>query len=289
MTMDNTTLNINEFSQQDIQSLDVELKVGILGTVSETGLPHLTMISSLRPYAGRGLVWGQFTEGLSKQYIRQNPKTGFLIMSLDRHVWRGKACFTHSAKSGPEFENFNNLPMFRYNAYFGIHTVYYMELVSLLANEPLAMPQVILAALQTMLARNLGKKHKTLEVLNPWVRGLFNKVDNLKFLSYIDADGFPLILPVIQAQALDRQRVIFSTGNNGGALANIPPEVPMAVFGLSFSMEDVLLRGTYRGIQRVGGISCGVVEVDWVYNSMPPVPQQVYPPVKVSAVKNLKT
>ncbi len=287
--MDNTAQYVNEFSQQDIQSLDVELKVGILGTVSETGLPHLTMISSLRPYAQRRLVWGQFTEGLSKQYIRQNPKTGFLIMSLDRRLWRGKACFTHSAKNGPEFDSFNNLPMFRYNAYFGIHTVYYMELVSLLGNEPLAMPQVILAAVGTMLARTLGKKRKTPEVLNPWVRGLFNKVDNLKFLSYIDADGFPLILPVIQAQALDRQRVIFSTGYCRAALETIPPEVPMAMFGLSFSMEDVLLRGTYQGIRRVGGISCGVVELDWVYNSMPPIPQQIYPPVKVSAVKNLKT
>ena len=54
----------------------------------------------------------------------------------------------------------------------------------------------------------------------------------------------------------------------------------MAVFGMSFSMEDVLLRGTFIGVQRVGGMQCGVVEVDWVYNSMPPVPQQIYPPLK---------
>ena len=71
---------MDTFTAQDMQDLDVELKVGILGTVNDDGLPHLTMLSSLRPYAETGLVWGQFTEGLSKRFVQKNPKTGFLIM-----------------------------------------------------------------------------------------------------------------------------------------------------------------------------------------------------------------
>ena len=58
----------------------------------------------------------------------------------------------------------------------------------------------------------------------------------------------------------------------------------MAVFGMSLAMEDVLSRGRYMGIRRVGGVRAGVVEVDWVYNSMPPVPGQIYPAVEVKAV-----
>jgi hypothetical protein len=46
----------------------------------------------------------------------------------------------------------------------------------------------------------------------------------------------------------------------------------------------VLLRGKYLGIRRVGGIQVGVVQVDWVYNPMPPVPGQVYPPVELKAI-----
>ena len=273
----------NKFSQQDIRDLDVELKVGILGTVNEEGLPHLTMISSLRPYVENGLVWGQFTEGLSKQFIRHDPKTGFLIMSLDRRLWRGKALFSHTANNGVEYENFNNLPMFRYNAYFGIHTVYYMDLVELSEKEALPMGQVVSAALKTLLARKLTGKH-SMQIINPWVCELFNKLDNLKFIGYIGEDGFPVVLPVIQAQVLDGGRVIFSMGAFGDELSHIPAEVPMAVFGLSFSMEDALLRGNYTGIYRVGGVQCGVVEIDWVYNSMPPVPQQVYPPITVKQI-----
>jgi hypothetical protein len=38
-------------------------------------------------------------------------------------------------------------------------------------------------------------------------------------------------------------------------------------------------------MRRFCGIRCGVVEVDWVYNSMPPVPGRIYPPVGLEAVR----
>lgn len=272
------------FSPEDIQALDIELKVGILGTVNEAGLPHLTMISSLRPNAAQGLVWGQFTEGLSKKFIRQNPKTGFLIMSLDKHLWRGKALFTHTAQSGLEYDHFNDQPMFRYNAYFGIHTVYYMDLIEHHGKQALPMGQVIFSAIQTIIAQRLGKANSHQAVLNPWTCDLLNKIDNLKFIGYIGPDGYPVVLPVIQSRPMGETRVIFSTSAFRDELAAIPAGVPMAVFGMSFDMEDVLMRGVFTGIHRIGGMSCGVVEVDWVYNSMPPTPQQIYPPVPVAAV-----
>jgi hypothetical protein len=53
---------------------------------------------------------------------------------------------------------------------------------------------------------------------------------------------------------------------------------------MALTMEDVLLRGKYQGIRRVGGIKAGVVEVDWVYNPMPPVPGQVYPPIGIRTI-----
>jgi len=53
---------------------------------------------------------------------------------------------------------------------------------------------------------------------------------------------------------------------------------------MALSMEDVLVRGTYQGIKRVAGIRCGLVQLDWVYNSMPPTPRQIYPEVVIEAV-----
>jgi hypothetical protein len=267
------------FTDNDIKSQQVELKVGILGTVNPDGLPHLTMVSTLQACSSTQLVWGQFTEGLSKAFIQKNPKAGFLVMTLDKNVWRGKATFTHTEQSGPEYDWYNNLPMFRYNAYFGVHTVYYMDLLEHYGMQPLPMGSIVGAAIKTMIARNISRGNDDKQVLNLWTRQLFNKLDNLKFIARIDEDGYPLITPVIQAQARSSEHILFSVSTFGEDLEAIPSSSIVAVFGMSLDMEDVLLRGEFLGIQRVGGVQCGVVEVNWVYNSMPPTPGQIYPEV----------
>jgi hypothetical protein len=245
------------------------------------------------------LCFGQFTEGMSKQHLLANPKAGFMIMGLDKNLWRGTAVYNHAVKNGPEYDYYNNVPMFRYNAYFGVHTVYYLDLVAQSGKSPLPMNQIIFAAMKTILARTLGRKRsdqpvlartlgrkrKGQPVLNSWTRGFVDKIDNLKFLSYVNAEGFPVIIPAIQTQSLDASHVLFSTSVYTDELRAIPAGVPLAVFSLALTMEDVLLRGKYLGMRRVGGVEAGVVKVDWVYNPMPPVPGQVYPPVEVQAVR----
>jgi len=279
-----TRQHLTTFSEEDIQSTQPEMKVGLLATVTPGGLPHVTMLSTLMACGPAQLSFGQFTEGMSKKHILNDPRTGFLIMSLERNLWRGKASYTHSARNGREYEYYNNVPMFRYNAYFGVHTVYYLDLVEQTGGSPLPMNRIIPAAIQTMLARMLAGKPDRTPVINPWTRAFLDKIDNLKFLSYVGPDGYPIIIPAIQAQSLDTQHVLFSTSVYTEELMAIPAGVPLAVFSMALTMEDVLLRGTYQGMRRIGGIKVGVVEVDWVYNPMPPVPGQVYPATEVRAV-----
>ncbi len=280
----NTRRSFTTFSAEDIQSTQPEMKVGLLATVTQTGLPHVTLISSLMACGPSQISFGQFTEGMSKKHILNNPKVGFLIMSLDKNLWRGKATYAHSAKEGREYDLYNNIPMFRYNAYFGVHTVYYMDLVMHTGKAPLPMNKIIFAAVQTMLACTLGRKLAEKSVLNGWTRRFVDKIDNLKFLSYVGEDGYPLIIPAIQTQSLDSQHVLFSTSVFTEELEAIPAGADIAVFSMALTMEDVLLRGKYLGLCRLGGVKTGVVKVDWVYNPMPPVPGQIYPPLEITPV-----
>ena len=280
----NTQMRSDIFSAEDIQGTQPAMKIGLLATVTPQGLPHVTLISTLMACGPRQMSFGQFTEGLSKEYILNNPRTGFLIMSLDKDVWRGKATFKQTAREGAEYDQYNNVPMFRYNSYFGIHTVYYLDLVSQTGKAALPMNKVIFAAIQSTLARSLGKKPGKKEVLNYWTRKFLNKLDNLKFLAYVDEDGYPMLIPAIQAQSLDAEHILFSTSVYQNELQAIPSGTSLAVFGMALTMEDVLMRGTYLGIRRVAGVQSGVVQVDWVYNSMPPVTGQIYPRIDVQAV-----
>ncbi|MBM3148595.1 MAG: hypothetical protein FJ008_02380 [Chloroflexi bacterium] len=272
------------FLESDIKSLSAELKVGLLATINDEGLPHLTLISTLQPSSPEQLVFGQFAEGLSKANITKNHKIGFLILTLDRNMWRGRANFIRTAKSGKEFDMFNNIPMFRYNAYFGIHTVYYMDLLEHYGKEPLPMGSIIQAALKTMVAKTFSSKKGTHEALNFWTRQLIGKLSNLKFLSYIDGNGYPVIVPVIQAQTLGNERIVFAASAYREELKAVPVNATVALFCMSFDMEDVLLRGRYEGIRGMGGIQCGIMSVNWVYSPMPPKPEQVYPETKIEAV-----
>ena len=58
----------------------------------------------------------------------------------------------------------------------------------------------------------------------------------------------------------------------------------MAIFGLTMQMEDVLVRGVFHGYARRRGIRLGTLDIDWVYNSMPPNHGQIYPPLPLKAV-----
>ena len=65
----------NTFSNEDIRAFEPAMKIGLLATVNADGLPHLTMISSLKAGSPGTVTWGQFTEGMSKHNVQNNPHT----------------------------------------------------------------------------------------------------------------------------------------------------------------------------------------------------------------------
>ncbi len=279
------TMRLTTFTGSDIEGLAPAMKIGVLATVSENGLPHMTLLSSLRASSPTQLTFGQFTEGLSKTNVRRNPRTGFLAMTLQKELWRGTAKFSHVQKGGPEYDAYNNEPLFRYNSYFGIHTVYYLDLIAHTGRESLPLGGIAAASLATAAARAAAGTARECHALNHWTRGVMSAMGNLKFAASVAPDGYPRIIPVLQAQAASRDRILFSPLVYGDELEAIPAGACLAVFGMTLKMEDVLVRGTYTGIRRICGIRCGQLEVDWVYNSMPPVPGQIYPPTECAAVR----
>ncbi len=56
-------------------------------------------------------------------------------------------------------------------------------------------------------------------------------------------------------------------------------EKSLLLFGqiLTEKLESVLIRGEFNGLKRYRGIKLGTVDIDWVYNSMPPNAGQIYP------------
>ena len=261
---------------EEMRAFQRDAKIGLIATVDALGLPHLTLITSVQAKDPTHLMYGQFCEGLGKTHVKQNPCTGFLVMSPDREIWRGTARWTHQATSGADYETYNQKPMFRYNSYFGIHTVHYLDLVTCTPKERVDMPRMALGSFITMVSRRLARTRERERILKPWAEAHIGKPGTLKFFSYVGSDGYPVIIPVVPSQTADSRRLVFAPTVYREELA-VPPGARIAVFAINLQMESVLVRGIFAGYRRYLGARVGLLDIDWVYNSMPPKQGVIYP------------
>ncbi len=272
------------FTEEEMKAFEPAEKIGLVACINEEGLPHISLITSIMASKPDQLTLGQFCKGLSKRFIQKSREVAFLILTMDKRMWRGRARWTHLKTEGPEYERYNDIPMFRYNTYFGINTVHYLDLIETSAGTSLPMGKIVFSAMLTRLSKGSAKTGIKDRILKPFAEDLFNQLDSLKFISYVGSDGFPVLVPVIQCQAADSRRLAFSTPAYGNELLRIPQGATVAVFGLTMKMEDVLIRGTFEGFKRKLGLKMGIIDIEWVYNSMPPVHGQIYPEVPLTQV-----
>ncbi|MEJ5360906.1 MAG: hypothetical protein WBK20_05600 [Spirochaetota bacterium] len=273
------------FTIEEIRALKPNEKIALVATINEQGLPHVTLLTSLLALDDTHMALGEFSKGLSKEYFKKNHNIGFCILTMAMDMWRGKARYTNSAKEGPEYEMFNEFPMFRYNTYFGINTVHFFDLIEANEKENLPFAAIARAYIATLAGKWNAKQKKTETPLNPIAFELFNRMDALKFAAWVDDDGFPKIVPVLQAKAADPSTVVFSPKAYRDELMTLKPGTPLAIYALTVKMENILTRGIFQGYKRYAGITLGRCDINWVYNSMPPVHGQVYPEVPLQPLR----
>jgi len=246
-------------------------KMAVLGMTDDEGCPHLTFLSSLQGLGEDKLIFGQFSVGESKKFLLRRPDCVFLAMTADLKWLRGSARFTHTAKTGPEFDMYNNKPLFRYNAYFGVNTVWYFDLLGISGVRKLPLPQIGSGALLTRALSPFAAKNEK-QALSPLSKALFAGIDNPKILCWEGEEG-PAVVPVVQAAHAGGDRVVFFGRPFGGELKALTPGARVAVMAMNMGMQSVLVKGVYAG--KTAGLH--TVDIERVYNSMPPAAGYVYP------------
>jgi hypothetical protein len=242
------------------RAFEADAKLGLLATVDPEGLPHLTLITSLQAKGPAELMFGQFCEGRSKKHVRENPRVAFLV-----------------PREGEDYELYNKKPMFRYNAYSGIHTIHYLDLVDVTPEEGVSRAGVVLGSLVMPLVRWAASEPEAERALSPWAERHLSKLGTLKFVCTVRENGYPSIVPLVPCRAAGSRRVAMATSVHRDELRAITPGTTMAIFAINSEMESVLVRGCLAGYRRVFGIDTAWLDVDWVYNSMPPKQGVIYP------------
>ena len=256
--------HINDAS---IRMMDCDSKIGVLATEDDNGYPHLSFISSIQAFGDQALTFGQFSAGLSKRFIMDRPRVGFLALSAEKRYLTGNATYTHSANTGKEFDLYNNKPLFRYNSYMGFYRIFYLNLDRISPMKPLPMVSIGIGAILSRVKALFVKKSekKALPIVG---QKLFSQLDSLKFLCYFDEAGIAVLLPVVQATSAGSDRIAFCGMPYGKALSQIPDGAKAAILCLNLNMESVLVKGRYHK---------GFLEIEQVYNSMPPKMEYIYP------------
>ena len=263
-----------KMNNEDLKAFEGSVKIGLVATIDDQGGPHLTVLSTLQGKDESTMMFGKFVEGSSKDHLIKRPKAGFLIMNPQKEFWYGTMDFDHILKEGPDYEMYNYQPLYRYNTYFGINTVYYLKMREISEKSTLPMGKIIKKSIKTLLAKNRLKTVEKKLILKPWASRFTAKLDTLKFVAFFREDGYPEVVPIIQAQSVGSNRMVFSDSPFAERLALLKPGQRVTILAFSMTMEDILLKGTFSGFNQQG---MGYMDIDVVYNCMPPVHKYIYP------------
>jgi len=230
-------------------------------------------------------VWGQFTAGISKKYVQDvNPKQGIIFMTgvMPFRILQIKADFSHTSTEGPDIVYFNKSKLMRYMTYMNIYKVYYNKAVAVSSVRKLPLGGIAKGILKGMIGKGGLKTKLDEKRLNPVGIKIFKGPINPKFLAYIDpSDGYPIIIPVVQLTAADHNRLVFSPSALKSDLEKIPIDSKVAVLGMTMDLANQLVNGTFTGFHKSRGTRLGVIEIEEIYNSCPPLSGKIYPEIAV--------
>ena len=272
----------SELSEEIIKFTRPDIMVKLLATVDPRNWPHITMITSNQAISKDQIVWGQFTKGTSKEYVQKNPKQGLFYMTAEApfKFIQVKADFSHTKSEGDEIETFNNSDFMRYFTYINVYKVYYNKVAAVTPIRDLpfgGLPKKVVREIKK--TAKTGLEEKRLNVIG---YKLFTNPIGIRAIAYIDpSDGYPIIIPHLQLEAVDHNRLYFPLTGLKEDLLQIPVNSKVATFAANFDMANQIVKGTYTGLQKVGDIEYGLIEIEEIYNSAPPVTGIIYPEIEI--------
>ena len=273
----------SEISEEGIEFTQPDIMLKLVSTIDDRGWPHVTLIASNRAINKNQIVWGAFTEGTSKKYVKERPKQGIFYMTsaMPFKFMQVKVDFSHVTKEGEDLEHFNQTQLMRYFTYVRVHTAYYNNVISATPIRDLSLFGTVKGIVKDMVGKGGAKTKLDEKRLNVLGYKLFTAPIAVRVIAYIDpTDGYPTMIPCIQLQAADHNRLVFPPSVLKDDLYRIPTMSKVAVFGMNFDFANQVVKGTFTGFQKFRGIKFGVIDIEEIYNSSPPIVGKIYPEIE---------
>ncbi len=263
-----------ELSSEEIEFTTPEVMAKFVSTIDEEGYPHITFITSNVAISAKRIKWGEFTRGRSKGHVVKRPQQGIIYMNVAPpfKFLQAKVKLESWSLEGSDAEDFNKMMLFRYNTYMRVYRVFFNDLVAARPLRSIPLMGIVKGVIQNKLKSyaKTGMPEPRLEKVGTSV---FNGALNPKFLSYIDTDGYPVIIPVFQARAVEGKTIAVPYTQFKTDLNAIPEGSKVSVFAMNFESINQMIKGTVK-IKDSWGLA---IDIEKIYNSMPPKTGYLYP------------
>ncbi len=114
----------------------------------------------------------------------------------------------------------------------------------------------------------------------------FEPAEKIGLVACVNPGGLPLISLITSIMAPKPDQLTLGQICKGLSKQYIQQNPQIAFLIMTMEMEDVLIRGSFRGYKRTMGLTLGTVDIVWVYNSMPPAHGQIYPEVELKTISD---
>ena len=245
-----------------------------LASVDADGVPNVVPVLTLKAADPETLVFARMMVWKTAKNMESTRKVTACCYGPGGYYYRVRAEFDGFVKSGPYVEDFNKMAVFRYNSYAGATDVGVFKVKEVLQPRKVGWAKKIIEMRSVRnAARVLAKENGS--VMPPPVVEHFNRRATVKYLAHVDDEGWPSPYPVFSLFPAGENALVFK------AEADLLPDegALVAASSISHLMIAYQVKGTYRGLEKTGGVEAGVVDVNEVYTASPPLPgKRVYPP-----------
>ena len=185
-----------------IDALKGEMTPKFLATRNPQGKPNVVPVISILPANDKPdtLFFGNFLLRKSIQNLEKDKRVGLLIITRELQGWMLQGDFEEFQRTGPYVDQQKRSSLLRYNAYTGIRNAGVIHVRSLLGTIRIPKLLVLRGYVLAQLAR-IGRKAPTdgLPIPLP-VRDEFKKMAAIKVLSWVEEDGYPIVVPALSLQ-----------------------------------------------------------------------------------------
>jgi len=246
-----------------------------LATVDKNGVPNIVPVLTLRAFDPETLVFGRLMVWKTAQNLEDTRKATACCFGPGANYWRVRAEFVEFAKKGPIVDAINEMAMFRYNAYAGASEVGVFHVREVLP------PRKMHWAAGIIEMRGIHRAAKAIATMPnggpmpPKVVEHFNRRLAIKYIAYINQDGWPEPQPVFSLFPAGDNAIVFK------ADADLlpPPGTMMAASAINQQLIAYQVKGKYRGREKIQGREADVLDVTEVFTASPPLPgKRVFPP-----------